>query len=291
MKLSSSSLGPALPLTLVDGNPQPARSEKPTPRNANQSAAPNFASVGRQSLLVITTSTASARAIQNALVPLDQKPLLRDSRNADFPTFKNQNAQVLPAPLLTFARSIAGAEFCLADGADPSNAAPGFDAVVWEFPQDDPDALVTAQNLAACAGPIPVIAVLFHAPPPPPQVDALAEAGSSAGLHSMVPVANLNTTLLEELIGRPSELSVSLSESIDQLCQAIRTHAHDVRNPLNCVQMHVDLMREQIKSSELITATTLDQLTSSVKRADAIVGDLSKMVKACQREHGSEHAS
>lgn len=279
MKLSSNSLGPALPLTVINGRPRLTRTDASPSPEANQDEA-----AVRQSLLIVTTSTGSARAIQNALVPVDQKPLLRDTQNGSSQTIHPDSAQIAPAPLLTFARSIAGAKFCLADGTTPSNAAPDFDAVLWEFPQDDPDALVTAQQIGASAGSIPVIAVLFQAPPSPPQADALAEAGMFAGLLSMVPVAELNTTLLDELIGAPSSHSESLSESVDQLCEAIHTHTHDIRNPLNCVQMLVDLMREQIKSAEPISTTTLDRLTSSVERADAIVSHLSKLAKARQRD-------
>ena len=276
MKLSSNSLGPTLPLTVINGGPRLTRTDASPSHEVNQDGAAD-----RQRLLIVATSTASARAIQNALVPVDQKPLLRDTQNGSCQTFHPDGAQIAPVPLLTFARSVAGADFCLADGADPSNAAPVFDAVLWEFPQEDPDALVTAQKIGASAGSIPVIAILIQAPP---QVDALAEAGMFAGLLSMVPVAELNTTLLDELIGAPSSHSESLSESVDQLCQAIRTHSHDIRNPLNCVQMLVDLMRSHTKYSEPIPPTIFDQLSASVERADAIVSQLSNLAKARRRD-------
>jgi signal transduction histidine kinase len=288
MKLSPSSLGSTLPLTILSGEARPERSDGP-PSNEVDSASPEPAK--RRTLLVITASTASARAIQNALVPVPHQPPLRDTRNVSSPTFKTDDDQTIQAPLLTFARSIAGAEFCLTDGADPSCTTPNFDAVLWEFPQDDPDALVIAQSVATSAASIPVIAVLFQAPHSPPQADALSEAGTFAGLLSMIPIAELNATLLSELIGSPSELSSTSSESVDQLCKAIRTHAHDIRNPLNCIQMLVDLMRAHLKSSDPIPPTILDQLTCSVDRASAVVSNLSNIAQDRQHDLSADHGA
>ncbi len=255
-----------------------------TDADAPRAASKTQAGPPRRNFLVLVSSPDGARAIQNALNPQGPSPFDRgDARS----TTTTPSAGVSPAhpsqpaPLLTFARSREGVEFCLAE--DPHGTV-GYDAVLWEMSHDSAEALASAPDLVRSAASVPVVGVRFSVPSSPSQKGQLRTAALATGLREIVGAGELSLPLLEDCLGggKPSADAAPNAAALQSLCEQVRLHVHDVRNPLSCIQMLTDLMCSNLRSGEGISAADLYRISKSVERAEAVIGDLVAIAKSVE---------
>jgi len=222
-------------------------------------------------LLAYTTTGDDARKIQQHLAP-DEAVADKDQatgRQAD----QNDDHAVL-----TFARSLSGTQFCLSD----RDRQPPFDALLWPVDDTDPNASLSESappmlGIAVAAG-IPLI-VITHDDIP----ESFKKQCQEHGLRQLISWSDLKTANLKAGLGKVPTANTSAtnggSDSIAAFRKMARGIAHEVRNPLSCIQMCLDLMRQKLQTGTAIDADALERISSSVQRAEEFLASVSDLAQ------------
>ncbi len=221
-------------------------------------------------LLAFTSTGDDARKIQDRLAPDDA------GSEGDQPV--KQQDEKSDHAVLTFARSLSGTQFCLSD----RDRQPPFDALLW--PVDDADLNASLNETAppmlgiAVAAGIPLIVITRDDLP-----ETFKAQCRDLGLRQVITWSDLNVANLTAGLNKSSSASsgaeVEDSDAIAAFRKMARGITHEVRNPLSCIQMCLDLMRQKLQGGTAIDAEALDRISSAVQRAEEFLSSVSDLAQ------------
>jgi len=221
-------------------------------------------------LLVYTTTGDAARKVQSILAPNAGG----DDENQEADQAEVQNGD---HAMLTFARSLSGTQFCLSD----RDRQPPFDALLWPVDDAEPESSLsesapTMLGLAVAAG-VPLIIVTRDDIP-----EDFSKECQTLGLRHLISWSDLTSANLAAGLGKsPTDRPAQLdnSDGIAAFRKMARGIAHEVRNPLSCIQMCLDLMRQTLRNGTAVDEEALDRISSSVQRAEEFLSNVSDLAQ------------